>query len=232
MKKIGFIGAYDKTDLIVYVAKILTTLGKKVLVIDSTQNQKARYIIPVINPTTTYVTEYEEIDIAVGFDSVEDIKRYLGVAENQELEYDVVFVDTDNADGIRKFNLEEAQKNYFVTSFDVYSLKKGLETLIGLRDVMSLKKVYFSKDAIKEDDDYLNFLSLGYKVAWNENRIYFPIENGDLSVIYENQRVAKIKFKKLSVQYKDGLEYLAEEILGDISEMNIRRAIKTIERGV
>lgn len=232
MKKIGFIGAYDKTDLIVYVAKILTTLGKKVLVIDSTQNQKARYIIPVINPTTTYVTEYEEIDIAVGFDSVEDIKRYLGVAENQELEYDVVFVDTDNADGIRKFNLEEAQKNYFVTSFDVYSLKKGLEALIGLRDVMSLKKVYFSKDAIKEDDDYLNFLSLGYKVAWNENRIYFPIENGDLSVIYENQRVAKIKFKKLSVQYKDGLEYLAEEILGDISEMNIRRAIKTIERGV
>ena len=150
MKKIGFIGAYDKTDLIVYVAKILTTLGKKVLVIDSTQNQKARYIIPVINPTTTYVTEYEEIDIAVGFDSVEDIKRYLGVAENQELEYDVVFVDTDNADGIRKFNLEEAQKNYFVTSFDVYSLKKGLEALIGLRDVMSLKKVYFSKDAIKE----------------------------------------------------------------------------------
>ena len=232
MKKIGFIGAYDKTDLIVYVAKILTTLGKKVLVIDSTQNQKARYIIPVINPTTTYVTEYEEIDIAVGFDRVEDIKRYLGVAENQELEYDVVFVDTDNADGIRKFNLEEAQKNYFVTSFDVYSLKKGLEALIGLRDVMSLKKVYFSKDAIKEDDDYLNFLSLGYKVAWNENRIYFPIENGDLSVIYENQRVAKIKFKKLSVQYKDGLEYLAEEILGDISEMNIRRAIKTIERGV
>ena len=43
MKKIGFIGAYDKTDLILYVAKILTTLKKKVLVIDTTINQKARY---------------------------------------------------------------------------------------------------------------------------------------------------------------------------------------------
>ena len=31
MKKIGFIGAYDKTDLIIYIAKILTTLKKKVL---------------------------------------------------------------------------------------------------------------------------------------------------------------------------------------------------------
>ena len=29
MKKIGFIGAYDKTDLIIYIAKILTTLKKK-----------------------------------------------------------------------------------------------------------------------------------------------------------------------------------------------------------
>ena len=63
-------------------------------------------------------------------------------------------------------------------------------------------------------------------------RIYFPIENGDLSVIYENQRVAKIKFKKLSIQYKDGLAYMSEEILGDVSEMTIRRAIKLIEKGV
>lgn len=85
---------------------------------------------------------------------------------------------------------------------------------------------------LKEEDDYLNFLSLGYKIIWNDNRIYFPIENGDLSVIYENQRVAKIKFKKLSIQYKDGLAYMSEEILGDVSEMTIRRAIKLIEKGV
>ena len=29
MKKIGFIGAYDKIDLVIYIAKILTVLGKK-----------------------------------------------------------------------------------------------------------------------------------------------------------------------------------------------------------
>ena len=42
----------------------------------------------------------------------------------------------------------------------------------------------------------------------------------------------KIKFKKLSIQYKDGLAYMSEEILGDVSEMTIRRAIKLIEKGV
>lgn len=232
MKKIGFIGAYDKTDLILYVAKILTVLGKKVLVIDSTINQKARYIVPVINPTLKYVTEFEEIDIAVGFENIQDIKNYLGLADNQDMEYDIIMIDTDDIEGFDSYELEEASKNYFVTSFDNYSLKKGLEVLAGLKNPISLTKVIFSKEILKEEDDYLNFLSLGYKVIWNEYRLYFPIENGDLSVIYENQRVAKIKFKKLSVQYKDGLAYLAEEILADVSESNIRRAIKNIEKGV
>ncbi len=232
MKKIGFIGAYDKTDLILYVAKILTTLKKKVLVIDSTINQKARYIVPAINPTIRYVTDFEDIDIAVGFEKIEDIKRYLGQTETQELEYDIILVDTDNLKGFQDFELENAQKNYFVTSFDNYSLKKGLEIFNELKEVVNLTKVLFSKEMLKEEDDYLNFLSLGHKIVWNEYRLYFPIENGDLSVIYENQRVAKIKFKKLSIQYKDGLAYLVQEILGDVSEANIRKAIKLIEKGV
>lgn len=232
MKKIGFIGAYDKTDLIIYVAKILETLNQKVLVIDATINQKARYVVPVISPTTEYVTEYEDIDIAVGFSNEESIKRYLGLADDQEMEYDMVLVDTDNYKGFEEFQLKDAQKNYFVTSFDVYSLKKGLEIINNLEEPVSLTKVLFSKEMLKEEDDYLNFLSLGCKVIWNEYRIYFPIENGDLSVIYENQRVAKVKFKKLSVQYKDGLAYIAEEILGDANETRVRKAIKTIERGV
>lgn len=232
MKKIGFIGAYDKTDLIIYIAKILTTLKKKVLVIDATTKQKARYVVPVINPTKMYVTEYEEIDIAVGFSNIEDIKRYLGYSEEQDLDYDIVLIDTDSIEGFSIFKLEESFKNYFVTSFDAYSLKKGLEILSGLKSVISLTKVLFAEEMLKEEDDYLNFLSLGYKIIWNEYRIYFPIENGDLSVIYENQRVAKIKFKKLSIQYKDGLAYMSEEILGDVSEMTIRRAIKLIEKGV
>ena len=232
MKKIGFIGAYDKTDLTINIAKILTVLNQKVLVIDATTNQKARYVVPVINPTTAYVTDFEDMDIAVGFSGTEEIKRYLGVADDQDMEYDVMLVDTDNYKGFEDFKLTEAQKNYFVTSFDVYSLKKGLEILSGLSEPISITKILFSKEMLKEEDDYLNFLSLGYKTIWDEYRIYFPIENGDLSVIYENQRVAKIKFKKLSVQYKDGLAYISEEILGDANEARVRRAIKTIEKGV
>ena len=97
---------------------------------------------------------------------------------------------------------------------------------------MSLTKILYSKDMIKEEDDYLNFLSLGYKVVWNDYRIYFPVENGDLTVLAENQRVAKIKFKRLSTQYKDSMIFIVEEILKDVSENQIRKAVKNIERGV
>ena len=33
MKKVAFIGSYDKADMIIYIAKILNNLGKKVLII-------------------------------------------------------------------------------------------------------------------------------------------------------------------------------------------------------
>ena len=231
MKKIGFIGAFDKTDMILNIAKILTTMNHRVLMVDSTIMQKAKYIVPAINPTLTYITDFEDIDVAVGFRDIEAIKGYLGL-ENEELPYDIILVDADTAEKIEGFQLLEADKNYFVTAFDLYSLKKGMEILSTIPQTMNLTKILYSKDMIKEEDDYLNSLSMGYKVIWSEYRIYFPIENGDGSVLAENQRVAKIKLKKLSAQYKDSLIFIVGEILKDVSEGQIRKAVKVIEKGV
>ena len=65
MRRIGFIGSFDKTDVLIQVAKLLTIIGAKTVVIDSTINQKAKYVVPVINPTKTYITEFEGFDVAV-----------------------------------------------------------------------------------------------------------------------------------------------------------------------
>ena len=230
MKKYGFIGAYDKIDMILYVAKILELCNKKVLVIDSTLNQKARYIIPTIKQEAAYITDYEGIDIAVGFKNYEQIRQYSKV--QGELSYDVILVDIDNPYNIQGFELNLTDKNFFVTSFDIFSLRRGIQILSLVKSPMKLTKILFAQDILKEENDYLNYLALGYKILWNEERIYFPIENGDLSVISENQRAGKIKFKRLSQQYKDGLLVVANEVADDIGEGQIRRAIKNIERGM
>lgn len=230
MKKIGFIGAYDKTDMLLNLAKILTTINNKVLIVDSTINQKARYVVPAINPTVSYITSFEDIDVAIGFNSIEEIGNYMGISG--ELPYDILLVDADTIEKVEGFNLNTANKNYFVTSFDIYSLRRGVEILGGLKVPINLTKVLFAKEILKEDDDYLNFLALGHKVVWNEERIYFPIENGDYDIIIENQRVQKIKLKKLSIQYKDNLSFIVQQILDEESDLKIRKAIKIIERGV
>ena len=149
MNKIGFIGAYDKIDMVIYIGKILTVLGKKVLVIDSTINQKARYVVPVINPTVKYITEFEEMDIAVGFESLEEIKQYLSISDGGNLDYDFVFVDVDNEEAFESYDIANSQKNYFVTSFDAYSLKKGLEVFTNLKNAISLTKVLYTKEILK-----------------------------------------------------------------------------------
>ena len=164
MKRIGFIGSYDKTDLMIYIAKILVAMGKKVIVIDSTVNQKAKYVVPVIKPTTSYVTEFEGIDVAVGLNDFNEIKEYLGIPISSELDYDIALIDVDNYQSVEAYQILQAEKNYFVTSFDVFSLKKGLEILSGLPQVLKLTKILFSRDVTKEEDNYLNYLSLGSKV--------------------------------------------------------------------
>lgn len=232
MKKIGFIGAYDKTDFILYVAKILVEMGRKVILIDGTLTQKAKYIIPVIKPSKSYVTEFEGIDIAVGFENFNNIKEYLALPKMVDLSYDIALIDLDTVSGVENYELETFDQNYFVTSFDMYSIKRGLESISGLKNPVNATKVLFSKDATREEDDYLNFLSLGSKIVWDEERICLPFEVGDQTVIYKNQRVSKIKFKKLSNQYKEGLMYIVTKILDDVDENVLRRTFKKIERGV
>ena len=126
MKRIGFIGAYDKTDLMIYVSKILVENGLKVLVVDSTTLQKTRYTVPCITPSRYYITTYENIDIAIGFETLQEIRNYTGKVE---LEYDIILLDIDNQEAFNNLEIRTADKNYFVTAFNNYSLKKGLEII-------------------------------------------------------------------------------------------------------
>ena len=144
----------------------------------------------------------------------------------------MIMMDIDNTQAVRGFELNNEGINYFVKGFDQYTLKRGLEILSGLTEILNLKKVLFSKTATKEDNDYLDYLSLGYKIVWDEELIYFPFEMGDQTVIAENQKVSKIKYRKLSEQYKEGLIYIAEQILGQDEYSKLKKIFKQLERNV
>ena len=232
MKTIGFVGTYDKIDTIMYIAKLLSKFGKKVLVIDSSRMQKARYIIPVIAPTRNYVTNYEGFDIAVGFDTMNQIKGYLGKLAEDELDYDILMVDVDDLRYFENFEIEHADNIFFATGFDAYTLKGGLEILEGLNQPIPMTKLLFANKVIKEDDEYLNFLSKELRIVWNENIISVITSDLDTSVFSENQRVARMKYKNLTNSYKESLAILVMTILPDVKINDVMRILKIIDKGV
>jgi len=233
MKKIAFIGAYDKTDFLLYVAKIMTAFEKKILIVDTTVTQKAKYVVPVIHPTSSYITEFEEMDVAVGFSDLDEIRGYLGLSSEEELPYDYCLIDIDTYKGYCDFNAAEAIKKYFVTSFDVYSLKRGLEAISGVEEKITLTKVLFSKNFLREEDEYLEFLAMNYEIEWEKEHIDFPFDSGEQNAIIENQRTSKLNFRNLSSTYKVALQQLVEGIFEQegIGGGEIGKKVRKLEKG-
>ena len=230
MEKINFIGAYDKTDSIMYIAKILTEMKKKVIIVDATLTQKSKYVIPTVENKNEYITNYYNIDFAIGFTNYNDIKTYLGMPQSAAFTYDYMLIDIDNSDLLNNFDVYSSKKTYFVTSFDLYALKKGVEVLKRLSLPVEITKVYFSNLMSQTEDDYFNYIATGCRVKWNQEKIYFPLLNEDLDVIKENQRLSKIRFKGLSNEYKTSLMEWTQDICGDSN--GVKKACRQIERGV
>mgnify|MGYP000950258075 FL=1 len=235
MKKIGFMGAYDKANFMIYTAKVLRLLDYKVLVVDASSVQKIKYIIPAINPTKSYITSFEDIDFAVGFEEWAEVERYLGIRyDSNEDEvnkinkdiYDYVLIDIDSAERLESFEMENADKNYFVTSFDMFSLKKGIDIFKNVIRPMDLTKIEFAYETSKEDEDYLNYISLEYRVNWNNYVFYFQILGEDNKVFEENQRLEKIRFRRLSIGYKESLTYVIQDICKNENPSKIKRTMK------
>ena len=236
MKKIGFMGAYDKANFITYTAKVLSLLGYKILVVDASSIQKIKYIIPAINPTKSYITSFEDIDFALGFESWEEIERYLGIkfdTNDEEIKektndemYDYILMDIDSTEKLESFNMEKADKNYFVTSFDLFSLKKGIDIFKNVIRPIDLTKIEFAYETSKEDEEYLNYISMEYRVNWNNYVLYFQILGEDNKVFEENQRIEKIRFRRLSINYKESLAYVIQDICKNENISKIRRTMK------
>lgn len=226
MKKYAFIGGYDKTELLLFLGKIATLAGKKVLIVDATVPQKARYIVPVMNPTQNYITTFEDLDIAVGFYNFNEILEY---TLNQTLDYDMVLLDIDSPEAYMDFGIESTDEHCFVTGFDLYSIRTGIETLQAIQNQTRVTKIYFTRDMLPEEDEYIMAISYGLNVIWNDEIIFFPFERGDRNVLNINQRFSKIKIKGLSKDYIDALMFIAEENLG-LKDGEVRASIKIMEK--
>ena len=119
MKCIGFIGKTNSLEIVEYVGKIISEYRKKVIVVDATVAQKARYTVPTILGTesqTQYVVQYDGVDVAIGFSNMLELKKYLLSKGEDFNEYDYILVNTDVEEMIDEYDLKSANNVFFVSS--------------------------------------------------------------------------------------------------------------------
>lgn len=221
MEQIGFIGMYDKKDLLLNVAKVVSKLNKKVLIVDATLMQRLRYVVPRIASTPTYVSEYNGIDVAVGFMNLGGIANYLGGTLN----YDYVFIDTDNPQTLNSFMVQNSRINFLVTSYDEFELQKTLEILSVLRTPIALTKLIISSNINNKHDEYLKHLLENFNIVWNDVKVEFTDMDEDRKITLINQLTKEVNLKNYTSTYKDGLEYLTSLILEGIVEQAVIRKV-------
>ncbi len=227
MEQVGFIGAYDKKDLLINIAKVLTNLNKKVLIVDATMMQRFRYIVPRIAnaKNNIYISDYLGVDVALGFMNFNGIMQYLG----QELNYDYALIDTDNIQTLNSFMLPKITKNFFVTSYDEYELQRGLEIFKFLMQPMQVYKVIYSANINNKEESYLNHLVEGTNITWKKEKIEFADTVNDRKAILDDQISKEVNLKKFSGTYKDSLEYLISLMVGEyIEQSQVRKTIKSM----
>ena len=224
MEQISFIGVCDKKDLILNVAKVMSTLNKSVLIVDATIMQRLRYIAPRISNTPTYISEYDGIDIAVGFMNLMGIANYLG---RNSIDYDYVLIDTDNPQTFNSFMVQNSKINFFVTSYDEFELQRSLEILSVIKANINLTKVIISSDIGNKHAEYMDHLLDNFPMRWSQEKILFADTDADRQATLVAQLIKQIEIKNYSSSYKDALEYLISLILeGIVDQSSIRRVIR------
>lgn len=229
MERIAFIGSYDKTDFMLYVAKTLKLMGHSVIIVDTTALQKSRYVVPTLTPGPQYITTFEDIDVAAGFQAMQQLREFSVKTTGKDIDYDYMLVDIDSARGYVGFGAESARRQYFMTSMDNFCLKRGLMSFTHVQNSALVTRLIFSKEMLSDEITYIDYLSKKLKIKWNNELVYFPFENGDQSTIFSNQRSSRIRIKGLSTQYIDGLKFVVEDIT-DRKTSEVNKYIKILEK--
>ena len=158
---------------------------------------------------------------------MKDLSDYLGI--NDFNYYDYVILDIDNPAFYDSFEIKPEDEHCFLTTFDVYSVGKGLDVLRNIKTPTQVLKALVTRDPDSEESEYLDFTTFNLKIKWKDSIVYMPFETEDLYEIYQNQRYSRVKFTGLSMEFMDSLSFLTENITG-LSRGEVRKAIKLMER--
>lgn len=241
MKSVGFIGQIDNNGFILCVAKLVSAFGNKVIVIDATATQKSRYNTPNmfnISRLDQSIVLYDNIDVAIGFNNILEIKKYKLTKGEDFNDYDYVFIYTDREEMCEEFDIKNANQLFFMATFDHFDLYRGVELLKFVTATkrrentearLDVNKVISYTQKNTPATTLINNLTSELEVNWQGSDIIPSYDEGDLSVYIQNQYDNKIDFKQLSEQTKDAVTNATIRIIDEPKD-RVKKAVKNIEK--
>ncbi|ETT61786.1 hypothetical protein BSK66_24810 [Paenibacillus odorifer] len=224
MKKIIFIGVADKTHVLLVLGRLLTALGNKVLVVDSTVTQSIRGYLPHAY-TNSAIQEYEGMDVAYGYLTPDQLERGLAVT-GTTLTYDVMLLDTDHSEFAFDYNLSLFDKRVWCWDGKRLSLQKNEELMLrlGLQNTEApisffelLSPALPGKLAAWRAEMRLRY------IQWEDTLFRFPLDERDAAVDWNNQHHGRIDLRGLTGAFREMLLTMLEQ-LTDCDRKTARRA--------
>ena len=221
MQVIGLVGYMDKYDFVMNLARTINIMDKSVLVVDATLDQKL-----------TYVTQYNNIDFAVGFNSMHDVENYMieqGININL---YDHILIDIDSPKGYELFRTRGINKTYLFLDTNVLSLSKNKELVKAMRvytqqgDNLELSRVWFKAYLSRASQEYFDKQIEEYNAKWTEPEYEIPYDERDKMEDIDSELSGIINIKKHSKMYISAIADMTAEIVEDANSKMVINKIK------
>lgn len=232
MKTWIFAGLCDKSDLLMYLCKIMAQHGKRVLLLDGAGGRRYAHCFGGMEPCME-ITEFAGFDVASGFADFQSLKEIL--ERSDEPSYDVVVADVEQQSFMRQEEWREAAARVWVSGFGLAGLIEGglwlQDRFAGMEgnQLLDFHRVYLH--AIKDltEDAYIESFLGTAPVRWMEEPVHIPWDEFSYALKIENEHEGRLLIKPLSRSYKRALTELIGR-LSDMEERHIRRAFRQAER--
>lgn len=233
MQVIGLVGYMDKYDFVMNLARTINIMDKSVLVVDATLDQKLKYVVPALdNIGRSYVTQYNNIDFAVGFNSMHDVENYMieqGININL---YDHILIDIDSPKGFELFRTRGINKTYLFLDTNVLSLSKNKELVKAMRvytqqgDNLELSRVWFKAYLSRASQEYFDKQIEEYNAKWMDPEYEIPYDERDKMEDIDSELSGIINIKKHSKMYISAIADMTAEIVEDVNSKMVLNKIK------
>ncbi|MFY0519312.1 hypothetical protein ACOMCU_16015 [Lysinibacillus sp. UGB7] len=224
MKLIQLLGSRSKSDFAIYLGHTIAAMEKRVLIIDSTNNNEYLHsYIQLEEKESLY--EFQDVEILINTKSMKELVEKLANS-NEELEnFDCVIVDSNDSKTI--FNdWPKFHHVLYISDNTRFTITQDVEILNDYADTTGntiLQRIHF-ESAYKIPNDYLDLLI--------NNRIEFksvcePLEYDDQEHKLRNymQHEAVIPYNKLPKDYKKLLKSVVIEMY-DIGNKDFEASTK------